>query len=189
MTVRPIRYLGDPVLRRPAKKVSRVDDSIRRLIADMTESMYQAQGVGIAAPQIGVGLRVVVIGMPDEEPFALINPVIMRRTGTRRLDGEGCLSVPGYRGAITRSEKVVVRALDLRGKEIRVRAESNLLAQALEHEVDHINGFLYVDRLDSMADLVKLDGTDWSTARAALPEAGSEDQSEVQSAPAAGEGG
>jgi peptide deformylase len=131
----------------------------------MIESMYAAQGVGLAAPQIGVPLRVVVLGMPDEEPFALINPVLLRQEGTRRLEGEGCLSVPGYRGAITRSRKVVVRALDIRGKEIRVRAEDNLLAQALEHEVDHINGTLYVDRLDSMKDLVKLDGTDWSTAR------------------------
>ena len=160
MTVRPIRYLGDPVLRRPAKKVSRVDDSIRRLIADMTESMYAAQGVGIAAPQIGVSLRIVVIGMPDEEPFALINPVVIRRSGTRRLD-EGCLSVPGYRGPLTRSERVVVKALNEDGREIRVRGEDNLLAQALEHETDHVNGILYVDRLDSKDDLVKLepDGT------------------------------
>jgi hypothetical protein len=73
--------------------------------------------------------------------------------------------VPGYRGAITRSQKVVVRALDIRGKEIRVRAEDNLLAEALEHEVDHVNGILYVDRLDSMDDLFKLDGTDWATAQ------------------------
>ncbi len=156
MTIRPIRYLGDPVLRRPAKKVSRVDDSIRRLIADMTESMYQAQGVGIAAPQIGVGLRVVVIGIPDEEPFALINPVVIKRSGERRLD-EGCLSVPGYRGNLTRSIAVTVKALNEEGREIRVRAEDDLLAQALEHETDHVNGTLYVDRLDSKTDLVKLE--------------------------------
>ena len=168
VTVRPIRYLGDPVLRQPAKKVRQVDASIRRLIADMIESMYAAQGVGLAAPQIGVPLRIVVLGMPDEEPFALINPVIVKRSGARHLEGEGCLSVPGYRAAgITRSEKVVVRALDERGKEIRMRAEDNLLAQAFEHEVDHINGLLYVDRLDSMADLMKLEGTDWVSARPA----------------------
>lgn len=156
MTVRPIRYLGDPVLRRPAKKLSRVDDSIRRLIADMTESMYAAQGVGIAAPQIGVSLRVVVIGMPDEEPFALINPVVVRRSGTRRLD-EGCLSVPGYRGPVTRSQKVVVKGLNAEGREVRITSEGDLLAQALEHETDHVNGLLYVDRLDSKDDLVKLE--------------------------------
>ena len=156
MTVRPIRYLGDPVLRKPARKVSRVDDSIRKLIEDMTESMYAAHGVGIAAPQIGVPLRVVVIGMPDEEPFALINPEVIERSGERRLD-EGCLSVPGYRGTVTRSVKVTVKALDHRGKEIRVKAEDNLLAQALEHETDHVNGTLYVDHLDAKKDLIKIE--------------------------------
>lgn len=156
MTVRPIRYLGDPVLRKPARKVSRVDDAIRRLIEDMTESMYAAHGVGIAAPQIGVPLRVVVIGMPDEEPFALINPEVIDRSGERRLD-EGCLSVPGYRGTVTRSLKVTVKALDARGREIRVKAEDNLLAQALEHETDHVNGTLYVDHLDATKDLIKIE--------------------------------
>ena len=159
MTVRPVRYLGDPVLRRPSKKVSRVDDSIRRLIADMTESMIEAQGVGIAAPQIGVGLRIVVIGMPNEEPFPLINPEVIKRSGERRLD-EGCLSVPGYRGVVTRSESVTVKALDANGREIRIKAENDLLAQALEHEVDHVNGTLYVDRVDSDDDLVKLEPAD-----------------------------
>lgn len=156
MTVRPIRYLGDPVLRKPARKVSRVDDSIRRLIEDMTESMYAAHGVGIAAPQIGVPLRIVVIGMPDEDPFALINPEVIERSGERRLD-EGCLSVPGYRGTVTRSVKVTVKALDARGKEIRVKAEDSLLAQCLEHETDHVNGTLYVDHLDAKKDLVKIE--------------------------------
>ncbi|GMU40003.1 MAG: peptide deformylase [Chloroflexota bacterium] len=156
MTVRPIRYLGDPVLRKPARKVSRIDDSIRRLIEDMTESMYAAHGVGIAAPQIGVPLRVVVIGLPDEEPFALINPEVVKRSGERRLD-EGCLSVPGYRGNITRSMQVAVKALDANGREVRIKSEGDLLAQALEHEVDHVNGTLYVDHLDSKDDLIKLE--------------------------------
>ena len=161
MTIRPIRYLGDPVLRRPAKRVRDVDDSIRRLIDDMSESMSHAQGVGLAAPQIGVGLRVVVLGMPDGEPFALVNPQVTRRSGSRRLEGEGCLSVPGYRGPVTRSEKVTVKALDGHGREIRITAEGDLLAQAIEHEVDHVNGTLYVDRLDSIDDLTKLEGTGW----------------------------
>ncbi len=165
MTVRPIRYLGDPVLRQPAKRVRQVDDAIRRLIGDMIESMHAAQGVGLAAPQIGVPLRVVVLGMPDEEPFALINPVVVRQSGTRRMEHEGCLSVPGYRGSLTRAERVVVRGLDEQGKERRIRAEGNLLAQALQHEVDHVNGILYVDRLDTRDDLVKLDSTDWATAQ------------------------
>ena len=164
MTIRPIRYLGDPVLRRPAKKVRRVDDSIRRLVDDMIESMTAAQGVGLAAPQIGVGLRIIVIGLPDDEPFALINPSVARRFGERRLESEGCLSVPGYRGAITRSLRVTVKGLDIDGRQIRMKAEDDLLAQALEHEVDHVNGILYVDRLDSADDLVKLDGAGWESS-------------------------
>ena len=167
LTVRPIRYLGDPVLRRQAKKVRRPDDSIRRLVDDLIESMVAAQGVGLAAPQIGVGLRVVVIGMPDEEPFALLNPVVVKRSGERRMEGEGCLSVPGYRGSLTRSLRVTVKAMDLDGRELRIRAEDNLLAQALEHEVDHVNGILYVDRLDSMDDLMKLEDEGWVPAQAA----------------------
>ena len=140
----------------------------------MVESMNHAQGVGLAAPQIGVGLRVVVFGMPDRKPFALVNPHITRRSGSRRLDGEGCLSVPGYRGPVTRSEKVTVKALDEHGHEVRITAEGNLLAQALEHELDHVNGTLYVDRLDSIDDLTKLEGTDW-----AEPETDSETDQEV----------
>ena len=155
------------MLRQRARKVRRPDDSIRRLVDDMIESMTAAQGVGLAAPQIGVGLRVIVLGMPGEEPFALINPVVVRRSGERRLEGEGCLSVPGYRSAITRSVKVVVRGMNLDGREVRVRAEDDLLAQALEHEVDHINGVLYVDRLDSMDDLMKIEGDQWTPAHAA----------------------
>ena len=94
--------------------------------------------------------------MPDEEPFALINPVVIKRSGERRLD-EGCLSVPGYRGSLTRSLSVTVKALDEDGREIRVKSEGDLLAQCLEHETDHVNGLLYVDRLDAKTDLVKLE--------------------------------
>ena len=152
------------MLRRRARKVPRVDDSVRRLVDDMIESMRAADGVGLAAPQIGVGLRIVVFGMPDEEPVPLINPTIVKRSGTRRLDGEGCLSVPGYRGAVTRSARVIVKGLNIHGREVRIRAEDSLLAQALEHEVDHVNGILYVDRLDSMDDLLTLDGDTWVAA-------------------------
>jgi peptide deformylase len=165
VTIRPIRYLGDPVLRLPARRVRFVDDSVRRLIDDMIESMEAAQGVGLAAPQIGVGLRVVVLGLPGEEPFALVNPEVVERDGERRAEGEGCLSVPGYRGAPTRSQRVVVEALDARGDAIRLEERDTLLAQALEHEVDHVNGLLYVDRLGSAERLTKLEGRDWSEAR------------------------
>ena len=156
LTVHPIRLLPDPVLRRKAVRVPGIDASIHRLIEDMIESMYAANGVGLAAPQIGVSLRVVVIGMPEEEPFALINPEVVKRTGERTVD-EGCLSLPGYRGELTRSTLVIVKALDPSGKQVRIRAKDNLLAQALEHETDHLNGTLYVDHLPSMAVLRKIE--------------------------------
>ena len=143
------------MLRRPAKKVRRIDDSIRRLIDELIESMTAAQGVGLAAPQVGVSLRIVVFGMPGEEPWPLINPVIVRRSGERRLD-EGCLSLPGYRAPLTRSSRVTIKGLDLAGHEVRFREEDSVLAQAFEHETDHVNGTLYIDRLDSKDDLVKL---------------------------------
>ncbi|MDT7943679.1 MAG: peptide deformylase [Dehalococcoidia bacterium] len=162
MAVYPIRLLGDPVLRLKARRVTKIDESIRRLVQDMIESMYAAHGVGLAAPQIGVPLRVIVIGLPDEEPFALINPEIVKREGQRLVD-EGCLSIPGYRAEVPRSLTVVARGMDLEGRTVRIKASAKrgdereaLLAQALEHEVDHINGILYIDRLESLDRLVKI---------------------------------
>ena len=156
MTIHPIRLLPEPVLRQKAVRVPSIDASIQRLIDDMIESMYAANGVGLAAPQIGVSLRVVVIGMPEEEPFALINPEIVKRSGERTVD-EGCLSLPGYRGELTRSVTVIAKGLDRNGKQVRIKAKDNLLAQALEHETDHINGTLYVDHLPSMDVLRRID--------------------------------
>ncbi|TMF04254.1 MAG: peptide deformylase [Chloroflexi bacterium] len=156
MTVHPIRLLPDPVLRRRAKRVPEIDASIQRLIEDMIESMHEARGVGLAAPQIGVSLRVIVLGMPEEEPFALINPEIVKRSGERTVD-EGCLSLPGYRGELTRSTLVIAKGLNPAGKQVRIRAKENLLAQALEHEIDHINGTLYIDHLPSLDVLRKME--------------------------------
>src|SRR6185295_2999461 len=156
MAVLPIRYLPDPVLREKAKRVPRIDASIHKLIADMIESMYAANGVGLAAPQIGVSLRVIVIGMPEEEPFALINPEIVKVSGERIVD-EGCLSVPGYRAELTRHKITLAKGLTPEGKEIRIKAKDDLLAQALEHEIDHINGILYIDHLPSLDALEKVE--------------------------------
>jgi peptide deformylase len=147
MAILPIRTVPEPVLRQKSKRVKSVDGSIRRLAADMIETMHAAPGVGLAAPQVGVLLRVIVIGMPEEEDFVLINPEVVRRSG-ERLVTEGCLSVPGYYGEIKRAQRVTVKGKDLSGKEIRIKAEE-LLAQALEHEIDHINGVLYIDHLES----------------------------------------
>ncbi len=144
MTVLQIRSVPDSVLKQKAKKVHTMDRSTRKLIRDMLETMHAEPGrVGLAAPQVGVPLRVIVIGMPEEEDVILINPKIVRRRGERVID-EGCLSVPGYFGQITRAESVTVKGRDQNGKEVRIKAE-DLLAQVLEHEIDHLNGTLYID--------------------------------------------
>jgi peptide deformylase len=155
MAILPIKTVPEPVLRQKSKRVSGIDGSIRKLAEDMIETMHAAYGVGLAAPQVGVPLRVIVIGMPEEEDFVLVNPEIVRRTG-ERLVTEGCLSVPGYYGEIKRSQRVTVKGKDLGGKEVRIRAEE-LLAQALEHEIDHLNGVLYIDRLESSDKLYRVE--------------------------------
>jgi peptide deformylase len=151
-----LRILPDPVLRQKARRVSKIDDSLQKLIDDMIETMRAASGVGLAANQVGILQRVVVIEIPEEEGvWVLINPEIIRREGERVVE-EGCLSIPGYRGELTRSLKVRVRALDRDGKTVRIKAEG-LLAQALEHETDHINGTLYIDHLESADKLWKME--------------------------------
>ena len=155
MSIIPIHVVPDPVLRQKSKRVRSIDGSINRLIDDMLETMHSANGVGLAAPQLGTLLRVIVIGIPGEEDIALINPEVVRRTG-ERVVSEGCLSIPGYIGQIKRAESVRVKGRDRNGKEIRIKA-SELLAQALEHEIDHLNGVLYIDYLESMDELRKLE--------------------------------
>jgi peptide deformylase len=167
VAILPIRQAGDPVLRQRARKVPVIDGSIQRLIDDMIETMHDAPGVGLAANQVGVPLRVIVIEVPeweeddppDAEPrrvlVTLINPQIVKRSGERLLD-EGCLSIPGYKAEVARSVSVTAKGLDRTGKEVRIKAENNLLAEALEHEIDHINGVLYIDHLESMDELVKI---------------------------------
>lgn len=147
MAVLTVLTLPEPILRQKSKRVRTIDGSVRKLADDMIETMHAASGVGLAAPQVGVPLRVIVIGLPEEEDFVLINPEVVRRSG-ERLVTEGCLSVPGYFGEIKRAQRVTVKGKDLSGKEVRIKAEE-LLAQALEHEIDHINGVLYIDHLES----------------------------------------
>jgi len=159
MAVLPIRTVPDPILRKKTKRVSIIDKSIKKLVADMRETLHADAGrVGLAAPQIGVSLRVTVICMPDEEDIILINGEIARRKG-QRLVSEGCLSVPGYVGQLNRAESVTAKGLDINGKEIRIKAEG-LLSQALEHEIDHLNGVLYIDRLESADALSKIEPGD-----------------------------
>jgi peptide deformylase len=155
MAVLQIRTLPDPVLRQKAKRVTKIDNSIQKLIDDMIDTMRAASGAGLAAPQIGVSLRIAVIELPEEEVITLINPQVIKRTGERILE-EGCLSVPGYRGEIKRSVTVKVKAQGRQGKEFRLKGEE-LLAQALEHEIDHLNGILYIDHLENPEKLFKIE--------------------------------
>ncbi len=155
MAVLTIRYVPEPVLRRKARRVTALDAKIQKLIDDMLETMPASSGVGLAAPQVGVSLRLIVIGLPDEEPMALINPEIVKRTGVREVD-EGCLSVPGYRGKVKRSNTVTVKARDREWKEVRIKG-TDLLAQVLEHEIDHLNGVLFIDNLASPEDLYSIE--------------------------------
>ncbi|HHV57043.1 MAG TPA: peptide deformylase [Firmicutes bacterium] len=138
-----IRLYGDPVLREKAQPVDRVDAGVKRILAAMLRTMYAAEGVGLAGPQVGVLKCLVVIDV-GEGPLELINPEIIAREGTQ--DGvEGCLSLPGLVGDVVRSEKVTVRALDARGREREIVGEG-LLARALQHEIDHLDGILFVDK-------------------------------------------
>ncbi|TET18058.1 MAG: peptide deformylase [Dehalococcoidia bacterium] len=156
MAIRALCHLfNDPVLRQKAKRVPNIDSSIQQLIDDMVETMRQANGVGLAAPQVGVPLRVVVLQMPGEEPIAIINPEIVKRAGEREVT-EGCLSLPGYAGEIKRSASVTVKGRDRQGKTIRIKA-TGLMAQTLEHELDHLNGILYIDHIERRDKLHKIE--------------------------------
>ena len=159
MAVLPIRTVPDPILRQKTKRIRTIDKSVKKLIADMQETLHAEEGrVGLAAPQVGVSLRATVIAIPDEEDIILINPEIVRKKGERSVT-EGCLSIPGYIGQITRAESVTAKGQDINGKDIRIKAEE-LLAQALEHEIDHLDGVLYVDHLDDPDDLRQIEPED-----------------------------
>jgi peptide deformylase len=134
------------VLRKKARKVPIIDKSIQRLIDDMIETMQQAGGVGLAAPQVGVSLRVIVLQLPEEEPTAIINPQVVKKAGAKQVV-EGCLSLPGQSGEITRSDTITIKGLDRKGGKIRIKTDG-LMAQAIQHELDHLDGTLYVDHLE-----------------------------------------
>lgn len=144
MALRSIREIGDELLRKKSKKIEQIDDRIQILLDDMLETMYESNGVGLAAPQVGILKRVVVIDI-GEGPVFLINPEIIKSEGSY-IDEEGCLSIPGEQGPVERPYKVTVKALDRNGKEIVVEGEE-LMARALCHEIDHLDGILYVDKI------------------------------------------
>ncbi len=155
MAVKPIRHISDPVLRKKAKRVPKIDQSILKLIKDLMDTLESTDGAGLAAPQIGSSHRVAVLWMPEQEPFAIINPEVVKRIGEREVE-EGCLSLPGYQGKVKRAQSVTVKCLDAAGKPMRIRAKE-LLAQALEHEIDHLNGVLFTDYLPSPDALYKVE--------------------------------
>jgi len=147
MAILPIRIYPDPVLREPASDVGAVDDAVRKLIADMTETMKDAPGVGLAAPQVGVQRRVLVYQAFEDDPVrALVDPEIVKMEG-EVIENEGCLSIPGLAYPVARAERIVVKALDENGERIEHEAEE-FEARVIQHEVDHLNGILYIDRID-----------------------------------------
>ena len=143
MAIRNIRKIGDPVLNKVCKEVWEVNDRTRELIDDMFETMYESDGVGLAAPQVGVLKRIVVIDVTGEDPILLINPVILSTDGEQK-GYEGCLSVPGKTGVVTRPNHVRVKAYNMDMEEFTLEGEE-LLARAICHELDHLDGKLYVD--------------------------------------------
>jgi len=154
----PIVKFGDPVLEKPAATVTKFDDDLRKLADDMFESMYAAHGVGLAAPQIGISQRIAVIDVTfKEDPDAkivLVNPEIIHVEG-RITSNEGCLSLPEFREKVTRSRTVTARAQNLKGDTFEVTGEE-LLARALLHETDHLNGKLYISHISALKrDLIK----------------------------------
>jgi peptide deformylase len=155
MAVRPIRIYGDPVLREKARPVETIDEEIRRLAEDMLETLADAEGVGLAGPQVGASQRVIVVhpaaerGERREPPRVLVNPDIVDRRGPQVGAEEGCLSIPGIYDTVKRHDRVRVRALDLEGKEIEIDA-SGMLSRILQHEIDHLEGVLFVDRVGPM---------------------------------------
>lgn len=142
MAIRNIRLDGDEILRKKSKEVEVIDDKILNLLKDMVETMYESEGVGLAAPQVGILKRVIVIDV-GEGPKEFINPKIVKQSG-EQCGVEGCLSVPDFTGEVIRPEKVVVKALDMHGKEFKIEG-TELLAVALCHEIDHLEGILFID--------------------------------------------
>lgn len=150
MSVREVRYLGDPVLREMCREVETIDDDVRALVDDLLETMYAEDGIGLAAPQIGVPLRVFVYDVRDDEldPGVLVNPRIVEATGKQK-EVEGCLSIPGLDEIVERSGHVVVEGLDRDGEPVRIEA-TGLLSRCLQHENDHLDGVLFIDRVSPL---------------------------------------
>ena len=153
MAVRRIEMMGSRVLREEAAPVQEIDAELRRLVRDLLDTMYDAGGIGLAAPQVGVSRRVLVVDVPSEEGtgaapqvHTLVNPVVADSSAQTERESEGCLSIPGIEESVTRPARVTVEALAPDGRPVRIEAD-RLLARVLQHEIDHLDGVLFVDRL------------------------------------------
>lgn len=145
-----VRKIGDPVLRTKSNKIKKVDKNINNLIDNMFETMYAEDGVGLAAPQVGILKRVAVVDTREENKVVLINPEIIEKNGQSIME-EGCLSIPERAGEVVRSEQIRVRTLTKEGKEIEFEA-SGFEARAIQHEIDHLDGILFVDKIVELAE-------------------------------------
>ena len=148
MALQQIRIIGDPVLRTPAEPVTTFDKELRTLVRDLTDTMDHAPGVGLAAPQIGVSLRVFTYNCGDDAAGHIVNPVIGDLSDEEEEDDEGCLSVPGLAYPLRRRLSVVARGFDMHGEPLTVAGDTALLARCLQHETDHLDGVVFIDRLD-----------------------------------------
>lgn len=164
MAEREIRLLGDPALRERCEPVATFDDELRRLARDLLDTMYAADGIGLAAPQVGVPLRVFAYDVrePDRPTGVLVNPEVVERSGSS-TEEEGCLSIPGLTAKVERAERVVVEGFDPDGEEVRFEADG-LLARCFLHEVDHLDGVLFPDHLSPLKRKLLLDR--WSKQEA-----------------------
>lgn len=162
MAIREIKTIGEDVLRKEARKVKQFDKKLHQLLNDMAETMRDAPGIGLAAPQVGVLERVIVIELPEDEKdpqsgklFEFVNPEIIRRSAEEVEGEEGCLSIPNIVGDVWRAEAVVVKGQDRYGKPQRLEARE-WLARAFQHEIDHLNGVLFIDRVEGVDKLRRL---------------------------------
>jgi peptide deformylase len=173
MAVLDILLEGDPRLRQKALKVRAVDDSLRKLAADMRETVLDAPGIGLAGPQVGVSRRLIVVHLPadyeeegdPEVDLTLVNPEIVKSQG-RQIGPEGCLSIPGWVGDVPRAEVVTVRAMDLTNRDVRIKARG-MVARVLQHEIDHLDGILFIDRIEDKSTLRRVEDDDEETGEPA----------------------
>lgn len=147
MAIRNLRYGNDEILKKRSREIEEIDDKIKELASDMMETMHKFEGVGLAAPQVGILKRIIVIDLYEEgTQYTLINPVIVKEKGEQIVD-EGCLSFPNQYGKVKRPKEIEVVALNLNGEKIRIKAK-DLLAEALSHEIDHLDGILFVEKVE-----------------------------------------